>query len=128
MRLFEFYGKNTYTTADDFFKTQEEVEKTFNYEAYRAQEDQARYYVQNNMIGNVPVFEKPHKNPDEENWSNQPNENNVESAGYRGLQNVLRRSGHEYDKSVDHEDPHANPILSKEEQDLIKDAQRRLTR
>jgi hypothetical protein len=128
MRLFEFFENNPQTAVDKFFDQQRSIERTFNSEAYHAQLQQEKYYKDNNMVDNTPVFKKPAPYNKDEMWSNQPDHKAITSPGYRGLQNVKRRAGHEYDKDVEHKDPHANPALSPDEHKLIKNAHRRLGR
>lgn len=132
MKLFEFYEKNSaIDRAAEFFKRQEEVEQTYNPEAWDAQKKQERFYKDNQMDNpdSVPVFDKPAKVPHDERWTALPDDKKHTSSGYRGLQNVKRRADHpkdEIDLTVKHEDPHSEPPLTKDEKAIIDDALRRL--
>lgn len=126
MRLFEFYDKSPTKSSEEFFNRQEEIERTFNREAYQAQEDMKSYYRKHHMDqGNAVVM--PTAAPEEDKWSNVPEDKEATSPGYRGLQNVKRRAGHcDVDLEVNHQDPHDEVALPKDEEEMIKNAKWRL--
>lgn len=64
-----------------------EIDKRFNYEAYRIAELNDRYYVENFKDG-VPVFVKPDPEPEDKNFNTAP-KGMPESAGRKGRNAVM---------------------------------------
>ena len=120
MKLFEYTSK----AYNDFFAKQEEIDAAYNKEAHRRSNDQRERYAKQD--GNsTPVIIKAE--PEEESWGPIPDEEEEMSAGYRGLQNVKRVAGHdEYDKEVDVVNPHDEPLLPADLEELIRKAKKRL--
>ena len=131
MKLFEIYEKTPHNAMNDFFDQQEEIERNYNIEAYRAQQKQREYYDERGMGtgDSVPVFSKAATQSEEETWTNEPDEAREASAGFQGLQNVKRRAGHpDFDQEAVHKDPHSDPIISTSDKKMIDDALKSLGR
>ena len=127
MKLFESTSSKK---EMDFFEWQDSIDARYNPEAFARKEKQAHYYEDNNLNSgpSTQVFTKAEKANKDELFTNVPVEKETASSGYRGLQNVKRRSGHSYDKDIPQADPHTEVAISAEDAAVIKDAERRLGR
>lgn len=132
MRLLELYSRDgSMKNSNDLFQRQDDIEATFNPEAWEAAQEQQKWYEDNEMDSDsyIPVKRVIEKGEHEIDFTVLPEDSNEASPGYRGLQRVKRNAGHpDYDKNVMQEEPLFEPALTDDDASLIQDAHRRLGR
>lgn len=95
----------------------DDFDDMYNPEVARFSDDTKQYYKKYFETyfkdGVTPVFTKVDNSEHcNEKWKNKPDQNELQSAGYRGQQDVLKRAGVPHDKNVKEYDEHEIQIKS----------------